>query len=175
MEDFVGVIKLFAGTFAPTGWKFCDGSLLPVGDYQMLYSILGTQFGGDGRTTFKLPDLRGRVPIGVGQGPGLMHYTQGFMGGQETIVLDKSQMPSHSHFVQCDVKTGGRTLKNSPEGRVPANITQGEGYGEDLSGNTLMNTEMITPEGGSAQVENRQPFQAINYIICFNGIYPPRP
>ena len=174
MEEYIGIIKLFAGTFAPRGWAYCDGRILAISDFTSLYSIIGIQFGGDGRTTFGLPDLRSRVPIGAGQGTGLSPYQQGQKGGLESLVLSTAQMPAHSHSVQCDIKTGGRSLKSSPEGSIPANITQGEAYGEDLSGNTHMHTDMITPVGGSSAVENRQPFQALNYIICLDGIYPPR-
>lgn len=174
MEEYIGIIKLFAGTFAPRGWAFCDGRLLQISNNNALFAILGTQFGGDGRTTFGLPDLRSRVPVGAGQGTGLSHYQQGIKGGLEINTLSTSQMPAHNHSAQCDVKTGGRSLVNSPEGKIPANLTQGEGYGSDFSGNTFMNNDMISTEGGNSPIENRQPFQAINYIICLVGAFPPR-
>lgn len=170
----MGIIKLFAGTYAPRDWAFCDGRLLSVAEYTALYSLLGTQFGGDGRTTFGLPDLRSRVPIGAGQGLGLSPYPQGIKGGQEIVTLAEGQIPSHYHYVHCDVKTPGRSLVNSPDDNVPAMLSQGEGYGTDLSGNTYMHQNMLTPFGGNQPHENRPPFQAINYIICTVGIFPPR-
>lgn len=170
----MGIIKLFAGQYAPRDWEFCDGRILPISSYTALFSLLGTQFGGDGRTTFGLPDLRSRVPVCAGQGPGLSAYPQGIRGGQETISLYIDQMPNHNHSVHCDMKTPGRSLVATPEGNVPAQISQGEAYGADISGGTYMNPDMITSVGKSHSHENRSPFIAINYIICTVGMFPPR-
>jgi len=174
MEDgFIGEIKMFGGNYAPRGWAFCDGRLLPVQDYSALYSILGTQFGGDGITNFALPDLRGRVAIGPGQGSGTGNYMQGMMGGYERITLTEHNLPAHNHTVSCDMQTGTRELSNEPENNVPAEITQGEGYGTQV-GNNYMHSEMIGNTGMGNPIDNLQPFTCIYYIICLDGTYPPR-
>ena len=174
MEDgFIGEIKMFGGNYAPRGWAFCDGSLLQVQEYAALFSLLGTQFGGDGRTNFALPDLRGRVAIGPGQGPGMGHYIQGMMGGYETVTLTEQNLPAHNHTVSCDMQTSTRELSNEPVNKVPAEITQGEGYGPQV-GTSYMHSEMIGNTGIGDPIDNRQPFTCINYIICLDGTYPPR-
>lgn len=141
-EDMIATIKLFAGNFAPLGWFFCDGSLLPISQYQALYSLLGTIYGGDGRTTFGLPDLRGRVPMGTGQGQGLTPHNLGQKSGTETNVL---------------------TSTNTGVSFVPSASSTGIG------------SMTAVPTGQNAPVNNVQPSLALNYIICWQGLYPMRP
>jgi len=174
MEGFIGELKMFAGTYAPMNWALCHGQLLPINNYTTLFSILGTQFGGDGRTNFALPDLRGRVPIGTGTGPGLTPRIQGQRGGYERVQLNVSDLPPHNHTVACDMKTPSRSLSAASENNVPAQTTQGEGFGSDLTGGTHMNQGMIANTGGGQVHENMQPWAGLNYIICLDGQYPPR-
>lgn len=186
---YLGAVGIFAGNFAPRGWAFCSGQLLPIAQNSALFSILGTMYGGDGRTTFGLPDLRGRVPVGsktMGTGPGLSpNYQQGIKGGSETNTLTISQMPSHNHGVTVKVadqkaethRAGGNPLaKNALD--VQNNNQTIEMYAENANatyndGNQLSGvTESHT--GGGQAVNNLQPFQAINYVIALQGLFPPR-
>ena len=167
MEPFLGEIRLVAFSFAPRGWAFCAGQLLPINQNQALFSLLGTSYGGDGRTTFALPDLRGRVPIGAGQGTAGSTYELGSSGGQETVKLKASQLPAHSHQVRAS--SGGSTAKN-PSDRVPA---AGGAYA--ATPNAKMNAAMIGNSGGGQAHDNRQPYLGLNYIIALQGIFPSRP
>lgn len=172
MDPFIGEIKLFAGNFAPRGWAFCEGQLLPISQNTALFSILGTTYGGDGRTTFALPDLRGRVSIHPGHGPGLSNYFLGAKGGQEHVTLMINQMPSHNHEVRASSQGG-----NSPS---PGNAVLGNTGGFDAEyvhnqpPDLIMNPSMVTNAGGNQPHENRQPYLAVNYIIALQGIFPSR-
>ncbi len=168
-EGFLGQIVWFAGSFAPKNWEFCNGELLAITNYQSLYSILGTTFGGDGRTTFALPDLRGRVPLSPGQGPNLSNYSAGEKGGLETVTLTTSQIPTHTHQL-----VASSTIDNTdvPEGNILAEANENI-YSTSSSNLVSMNTAAISNTGGTGH-ENRQPILATNYIICVNGIYPSR-
>ncbi|NOQ26267.1 MAG: phage tail protein [Bacteroidales bacterium] len=172
MGELLGEVKMFVGTIPPRSWAFCDGSLLPISSYNALFTIIGTQFGGDGETNFALPDFRGCVPIGAGSGSGLTPRMQGDSGGLEKTQLTVNEIPSHSHTVACDMKTAGRDLSASSENNVPGQITQGEGFGSDLSDETFMNQDMITDTGGGNPFDNMQPWKAINFIICIVGVFP---
>lgn len=154
-------------TFAPRGWALCQGQLLPIAQNSALFSLLGTTYGGDGIRTFGLPDLRGRSPIGFGQGPGLSNYPQGATGGSETVTLNTAQVPAHTHNVACQVGAPGA---NSPAGAFPASA---DVY-NTASANNTMNPGMISPTGGGQAHENRPPYQVQNWIICLEGIYPSR-
>lgn len=166
----IGEIAMFAGNFAPVNWHFCDGSLLAISQYQALYSVLGTMYGGDGSSTFALPDLRGRVPISMGQAPGLSYYPIGERGGAESIALTTSEMPSHSHSLEASSSSG---TSATPVGNYPAVNQEGiQQYGS--SGGGTMSTGAIADSGGGASHENRQPFLTINFIIALNGLYPTR-
>jgi len=169
MDGYIGEVKMFGGTYPPENWAFCDGSLMEISYYSNLYSIIGIQFGGDGISTFNLPDLRGRIPVSTGY-----DKTQGQIGGFETVQLKTDEIPSHSHSVACDMKTATRSLKATPENNIPAKLTKGEGFGSDISGNTHMNSGMISKIGGSNHHENMQPWRCLNYIICVFGKFPPR-
>lgn len=170
-EPFVGEIRMFAGNFAPRGWAFCDGQLLAVSQNDALFSLLGTIYGGDGRTTFGLPDIRGRLPIHAGTGPGLSPRRLGAKGGEEGVTLTVNQLPSHGHgwpasdgAAQNDVPTGAHLAKGS------ASI-----FNPSLGpGQTDMNTGVVGNTGGSRSHTNLMPFLCIHFIIALFGIYPSR-
>ncbi|MBA6155605.1 phage tail protein [Tenacibaculum sp. S7007] len=174
MEPFLAQIIMFGGNFAPRGWAFCDGQLLPIASYSALFSIMGTTYGGDGRTTFALPDLRGRAPIHEGHGPGLpSNYKAGQKGGVESVTLNTTQIPSHSHTAS--------THATAPVGRgegttSPVEAYPAEGGSYASVNNVLManNTVTIGNTGGNLSHENRQPFLVTNYIIALQGIFPSR-
>lgn len=186
MEPFIGQIMLFAGTYAPRDWAICDGSILPIQQYASLFSIIGTAFGGNGTTTFALPDLRGRVPVGVGTGPGLYNKVLGEKGGTEIVTLNPAQMPSHSHGanldvsakIMCDPEPGE---EKSPTGaafaKSAADIYSGETPTAQMNDGALNVTGTVAVEaaGNNSPHANMQPYQAINYCIALVGIYPPRP
>jgi microcystin-dependent protein len=171
MNPFLAEIKIFAGNFAPRGWAFCEGQLLPISQNQALFSLLGTTYGGDGRTTFALPDLRGRTPIGPGNGPGLSSYREGQQGGQEHVTLTASEMPNHGHAVRA-VNTVGNNA--DPTGRLLANTSGLDREYSNATANTSMSSSMIANAGGNQSHENRQPFLAIYYIIALQGVFPSR-
>lgn len=170
-EPFIGSIVLFCGNFAPRGWATCDGQLLSIAQNTALFSILGTTFGGDGRTTFALPDLRGRVPLHPGSGPGLSTYILGESTGTESVTLLVSQMPAHNHTVAAPCSDGAPSTP-SPVGAVAANQDQTPFYA--ASGTAAMAPATSSVAGGSQPHENRQPLLAINFIIALEGIFPSR-
>ena len=173
-DPYVGEIRMFAGNFEPAGWMFCDGRLLSIADYQVLFVLLGTTYGGDGQTTFALPDLRGRAPIH--QGPG---YVMGQMGGTETVTLTTNQIPAHTH-------TGVMTLginhqggnADTPIGNVAA-VNPGRSNEYSTTSNAAMGTVSLTATtsaaGGSQPHENMKPYVVLNYIIAWIGTYPSQP
>lgn len=167
MEPFLGQLLLVPYNFVPRGWAACDGSLLPIAQNTALFSLLGTTYGGNGQTTFALPDLRGRVPISVGQGPGLSNYTLGEISGSETVTLSVPQMPSHGHIVSAN---SGDANSGSPQNSIPG----GQGAYQSSGPNTTMNPAMIQPSGGSQPHENRPPYLAMQWIIALEGIFPSR-
>ncbi|WP_297089457.1 tail fiber protein [uncultured Draconibacterium sp.] len=178
MEPFIGQIMMFGGNFAPRGWALCDGQLLSIAQNTALFSILGTMYGGDGRTTFGLPDLRGRVAIHPGTGPGLSTYRQGQKGGVENVTLSVNQIPSHSHGGTGTIQAAsGQPDETSPIGTVPAPLTNGtEGYAETASGAMKADgvTLNIQNTGGSQSHTNVQPYNCVNFIIALQGIFPSR-
>lgn len=169
-EPFVGEIRMFAGNFAPRGWAFCDGQLLAVSQNDALFSLLGTIYGGDGRTTFGLPDMRGRIPLHQGTGPGLSPRRLGSKGGAENVTLTTNQLASHSH--DFNANTAAATA-NSPQGKVVA-----EGVGVNFyrqeDQNVSMASNMVANTGGSQPHTNLMPTLCVNYIIALFGIYPSR-
>ena len=168
-EPFVGEIRMFAGGFAPRGWAFCDGQLLAVSQNDALFSLLGTIYGGDGRTTFGLPDVRGRVPMHQGTGPGLSQRRIGAKGGAEKVTLTTNQLPGHSHGMR--VNTASATAL-SPSGAVPA-VSGDDNYNrEDLEVN--FNGLTVTDTGGTGSHTNLMPTLCVNFIIALLGIYPSR-
>ena len=171
-EPFIGQIIMFGGNFAPRDWAFCDGQLLPISQNQALFSILGTIYGGDGRTTFALPDLRGRVSVHPGNGPGLSSYELGQKGGVEHVTLTIPQIPAHNHKVECNTDPGNTP---SPAGAIPgAETAAGVDLWTNADADGTMKDSMIQNTGGSQQHENRQPFLAVNYIIALQGLFPSR-
>ncbi len=175
MEGFIGEVKLFAGTFAPRNWAFCEGQLLAIQQFTSLYSIIGDQYGGDGRTTFGLPDLRGRVPVGVGAGPGLTPIRASEKGGYERIQMTQDNIPAHNHQVKCGVANQTRDQKNTPESAYPgqSSDTNLKLYGTKKDKH--MASDMIDNTGGNQPLYNMQPFMGMHYIICTDGEYPQRP
>jgi microcystin-dependent protein len=171
-EPFVGEIRMFAGNFAPRGWAFCDGQLLAVSQNDALFSLLGTIYGGDGRTTFGLPDLRGRIPIHTGQGPGLSNRRLGASSGQETVTLAANQLPSHSHPLQASTQPG---TESAPAGAVLAQSSS-DIYVENPPAASIKNLSAgaVSALGGSQAHTNLMPFLAIHFIISLFGIFPSR-
>ena len=170
-EPYVGEIRMFAGNFAPRGWAFCDGQLLAVSQNDALFSLYGTIYGGDGRTTFGLPDLRGRVPIHAGSGPGLSPRQLGSKGGQEQVTLIVDQLPSHNHD-PVSASTAG-TLSTNPLGNVYTQAA-GDVYRDNLDALGNLDANAITHVGGSQSHTNIQPFLCVNFIVALFGIYPSR-
>lgn len=171
MEPYVGEVRLFAGTFAPQGWAFCDGRLLPISQNDILFALIGTAYGGDGQTTFALPDLRGRIPLGQGQGPGLSQRVLGQSFGSETVTLLATQMPAHNHPFTAS-KTEAVSL--SPTGAVFASNATNNFYAPN-SGSVQQQTldpRTVAVAGGSQPHNNIMPSTAINYIIALFGIFP---
>ena len=171
-EPIIGEIRMFAGNFAPKGWAFCQGQILPIAQNTALFSLLGTTYGGNGTTTFALPDLRGRVPVGFGQGPGLSNRVIGEQFGSELVTLNINQMPSHYHTVNAVTTEGNQNL---PTNSLPANTKTLDKEYSTVAPNTTMNPTMIGVSGGSQPFGVMQPSLGMNYIICVNGIYPSRP
>jgi microcystin-dependent protein len=169
-EPFVGEIRMFAGNFAPRGWAFCDGQLLAVSQNDALFSLLGTIYGGDGRTTFGLPDMRGRIPLHAGQGPGLSQRRLGAKAGAENVTLTVNQLPSHTH--QFNASTA-LALESTPQGHVTGLSGIAEIYTEG-DAVVAMSSASVTNIGGSRSHTNLQPFLCVNFIIALFGIYPSR-
>jgi len=174
-EPFIGQIQMFGFNFPPRGWAHCDGQLLPIAQNTALFSLLGTTFGGDGRTTFGLPALRGRVPVHVGNGPGLQPITWGQKGGANTTTLTAQQLPPHSHTGTIKAKNG-QPDESNPGGAYPASLTNStEGYAESSSVNMADDVVQISNNGGGGQAHNNmQPFIGIYYSIALVGLFPSR-
>lgn len=169
-EPFVGEIRMFAGNFAPRGWAFCDGQLLAVSQNDALFSLLGTIYGGDGRTTFGLPDMRGRIPIHAGQGPGLSQRRLGAKAGAENVTLTVNQLPSHTHPMEAATETA--TTANPSNAFVATGNAIELFIGDPPDSNFA--SSAITNVGGSRSHTNIQPFLCIHFIIALFGIYPSR-
>ncbi len=171
MEPFIGQIQNFGFNFAPRGWAMCNGQLLPINQNQALFSLLGTTYGGDGRTTFALPDLRGRVGLHEGTGPGLTQRPLGQRSGQETVTLTTQQIPSHSHPTTVTVSNESGEEENV-SGQIIANHPGA--FNEDPSpGQTLGGVTSLAAGGGQA-INNMQPYLVTNYCIALTGIFPSR-
>jgi microcystin-dependent protein len=179
MDPTLSEIRIFAGNFAPLSWAFCNGALLSIAENTALFSLLGTTYGGDGQTTFALPDLRGRVPVGTGQGAGLSFYDLGQVSGSETVTLITTQMPSHNHTAIATVNpkanTGGGGTVGNPGGGY-FSIAGGDIYnaGSNGVGGASPFTLTVGIAGGSQPHNNLMPLLAMNYIIAVEGIYPSR-
>ena len=162
-QPYVGEIRLFAGNFAPAGWMFCEGQLLPISENETLFQLIGTTYGGDGQSTFALPDLRGRIPIHQGNG-----FTLAETGGVENVTLTVNQIAAHSHLA---LATNNNGQQSSPGGLVPGRVTGSDIYGSD-SPFVNMAPSMISPTGGSQPHTNFQPYLCIDFIISLFGIFP---
>ena len=170
-DPFVAEIRIFGGNFAPIGWAFCDGQLLPISQNTALFSLLGTTYGGDGRTTFGLPDLRGRSPLHQGQGPGLTSRQLGESAGVETVTLTQSQIPMHTHALAGDAAAAATSL--SPGAHLLGKPASAKIYGPATS-MVPMSTAAIGPAGQNQAHDNRQPYLVLSFIIALQGIFPPR-
>ncbi|MFP3917582.1 tail fiber protein [Lysinibacillus telephonicus] len=175
-DAFTGEIRIFAGNFPPKDWAFCNGQLMSIQQNTALFSILGTQYGGDGKTTFALPNLMGAAPIGQGIGPGLTGRSIGAKVGTETVTLLESEMPAHSHTPQAIPNPG---TSGDPNGRIWSETVatgrpaqQHPLYNSEVS--AVMSPQALGAVGGSLPHNNMQPFLAVNYIICLYGEYPSR-
>lgn len=195
-EDYLCSIAMFGGNFAPRNWALCNGQLLSIAQYSAVFSILGTTFGGDGRTTFGLPDLRGRVPVHAGQGPGLTLRTLGEARGAETVTLISSQMPAHNHgatltapgytgAVTPKALTGRGSKTNVPTGAFMTTAPDGTNIyassSDGVMGSSDVTITQSTPgsvailnAGSSQPHENMQPYLCVNFIICLYGLFPTR-
>lgn len=183
-EPYLGEIRMFAGNFAPRGWAFCDGQLLPISSNSALFSLLGTMYGGDGRTTFALPDLRGRIALHSGHGPGLSNITQGSKGGRENVTLTTLELPSHNHTAN-NLKGTITANEEDADSEEPQGKTIGV-TGEignfynssPNSVNMMPNSVNISGStentGGNRSFNIRNPYQGIRFIIALQGIYPSR-
>ena len=162
-QPFIGEIRLFAGNFAPSGWMYCNGQLLQISENETLFNLIGTTYGGDGQSTFALPNLQSRVPVHQGNG-----YTFAQMAGVETVTLTANQLPSHSHAPQGN--SGSGTL-NNPANNVWAAAASAKQF-TDQAANSVMNAAAMTSSGGSQPHDNMVPYLTVNFIISLFGIYP---
>ena len=173
-EPFLGQIQTFGFTFPPRGWADCDGQLLSISQYDALFSLFGTIYGGDGRTTFGLPDLRGRAANHVGTGAGLPAFKMGQKGGSPTVTLTEAQIPPHQHSFEVPVNTGDGA-SDEPKDHFPAKAAGGETIYEDTAtGATNMGSSNSGLNGGSRDHNNMQPYQVIRFCVALSGIYPSR-
>ena len=173
-EPFIGEIRIFAGTYAPKGWALCNGYLLSIAQHTALFSILGTNYGGDGKITFGLPNLQGSAPLQAGLGPGLTQRDLGEVGGQQTVTLTNSEVPSHTHAFMGN-EAGG------DQGGPVGNVTAKAHVGRETIKNMYSATAGTSPKmidlpgvGGGQAHNNMSPFLAVNFIIALDGIFPPR-
>lgn len=159
---------MFGGTFAPVGWTFCDGRLLPIAEYETFFNLIGTTYGGDGQDTFAVPDLRGRVAVGRGQSPGLQPYTLAQQGGVESVTLNREQIPRHNHAFLASTGPGG---SSNPQGNVVGSPPAVSLFKREKPTKALAPSTVL-PVGNSQPHENRMPYLTITYIISLFGIYP---
>jgi microcystin-dependent protein len=168
-QPFIGEIRMFGGNFAPAGWAFCNGQVIPISENDTLFNLIGTTYGGDGQETFALPNLQSRVPVHMGQGPGLSNYTIGQMGGVETVTLTTNQIPSHTHAPTANNGTGTSTNPaNNVWAGQPAYLQYNPGGSED----SALKSNAIQQAGGNQPHDNMIPYLCVNYIISLFGIYP---
>lgn len=189
MEGYLSEVRMFGGTFAPRGWMFCQGQLLAISQYDALFALLGTTYGGDGQSTFALPDLQSRVPVGTGQGLGLSSYTLGQEGGMESVTLITASMPTHNHASTSNIAA---TFQAKVNDSATGNVSTAEGtylslaasnmYGTaadeamaaDSASATIGGSITLSASGGSQPHDNIPPVLCLNYIICVEGIFPAR-
>jgi microcystin-dependent protein len=174
-QPYVGQIMIFGGTFAPAGWMLCAGQLLPISEYETLFQLIGTTYGGDGQSTFGLPDLQGRVPLHMGQGGGLSNYAIGQASGVENVTLTTQQIPTHNHLSQI---AASPAPSSSPANNILANEAIGNAqatcfsYGPFGGTQSALANATLGITGGSQPHENRQPLLVLNFIIALFGVFP---
>lgn len=166
MDPIIGQILLISWNWAPRGWLLCNGQVLPIQQYSALFSLLGVTYGGNGTTTFALPDLRGRVPVHQGTGPGLTDRVIGERAGTESVTLMTPNLPTHSHPI---------AFSSAGTGRTSGTFLATEGFTNTGPNNLVMDPSTVLPTGGSLPHDNMQPYLVMNYIIATEGIYPSRP
>lgn len=182
MEGTIAEIRMFAGNFAPNTWAFCQAQILSIAQNTALFALLGTTYGGNGQTTFALPDLRGRVPVGAGQGPGLSNCDLGQMGGTETYTIANSNFPAHTHALTGSITMPANAAAggaDTPQGNYPATLTGTDMYSTVNNGSGLGNMQLALTAAAAGSVSpipvnNIQPVMGMNYIICMFGIFPSR-
>lgn len=168
-EPFVGEIRMFGGTFAPAGWAMCQGQSMPISENETLFQLIGTTYGGDGQETFNLPDLQGRAPMHMGQGPGLsQNYVQGEAAGVESVTVTAQQTPIHTHSFLASTNNA---LDTTPTNNVMAAGITTKMYTEDVA-NQPLNNAAVTPQGGSQPHDNMQPYLVLTFIISLFGVFP---
>ena len=187
MDAYIGEVRIFGFNYAPQNWALCQGQLLSIMEHTTVFALLGTTYGGDGRTTFGLPDLRGRVPVGQGSGPGRYPRYMGQYGGSEDVTLSVANLPSHTHAATTELTlrakcSTGEGDSENPVGNLPATAEEGAPYSTgsaagDMDGAAVQGTAVTTiANTGSGQAfDNHSPFQVLNYCICLSGVWPPRP
>lgn len=168
-QPYVGEIRMFAGTYAPNGWMLCDGQVLPISENETLFQLVGTTYGGDGESTFALPDLRGRIPIHMGTSPDGTAHSIGQTGGTEQETLTPQQIPSHGHALLATANLG---TDNNPGGNVLAQTSGGVMLYREVAPSGAMDPGVVAMTGGSQPHENTQPFLCVNFIISLFGIFP---
>ncbi len=171
MDPFVAEIRIFPFNFAPKGWAFCDGQILPLSQNTALFSLLGTTYGGDGKSNFALPNLQGSAPMHPGQGPGLSLHDLGEIGGSETVTLLESEMPTHSHASTASNSDG---TDQSPANSLYAGGIGGIAQYATPGATTMLSPQAIQPSGGDQPHNNMQPYLTLSFCIALQGVYPPR-
>jgi microcystin-dependent protein len=173
-DPFVAEIRIFPFTFAPKGWAWCDGQLLPISQNTALFSLLGTTYGGDGKSTFALPDLQGNAPMHPGQSPGLSLYVLGQVGGAENVTLLEPEMPAHAHTFQASNDQGG--TKDPTGATVARPFGRGNNMFDATAANIVpMSPQMCAPAGGDQPHNNMMPYLTFYFCIALQGVFPPRP
>jgi microcystin-dependent protein len=171
-DPFVAEVRIFPFNFAPKGWAWCDGQLMPLSQNTALFSLLGTMYGGDGKSTFALPDFQGSAVIGAGQGPGLSLYDQGQVGGSDTVSLLESEIPAHTHQLRADTLDVADT--NVPSPNASFALSSGGTLYQDTQ-NTALSDQALAPAGGDQPHNNLMPYLTFYYNIALQGVFPPRP
>ena len=170
-DPFVAEIRIFPFSFAPRGWAFCHGQLLPISQNTALFALLGTTYGGDGRSTFALPDLQGRAPMHPGAGVGLSQHQLGDRGGRETVALLESEIPAHSHAMMAQ---SGRASSKVPAGKVLAHPARGMTYATPSANLVALANDVLAPVGDQGAHNNMMPYLTLYFCIALQGVFPPR-
>jgi len=171
-DPFVAEIRIFPFSFPPKGWAFCNGQIMPISQNTALFSLLGTTYGGDGKSTFALPDLQGRAPMHPGQGPGLSLHDLGEVGGSETVALLESEISAHSHSALANINPAN--LAAPSPARSLARANPGTAYNAQNQNLTQFAPEALAPAGGDAPHNNLQPYLTLSFCIALQGVFPPR-